>query len=78
MEEYFGVVPCTIMSMMSERSDSFGLRSGRARHAEHVHAGAGQRDAVRAAGLEQQLRQPIPTSACASIAPTCPSTSSKT
>jgi L-fucose isomerase-like protein len=52
MEEYFGVVPCTIMSMMSEQPDSFGLRSGRARHAEHVHAGAGLGHAFGAAGLE--------------------------
>ena len=27
MEEFFGVVPCTIMSMMSEQPDSLGLRS---------------------------------------------------
>ena len=40
-----------------ERADSLGLRSGCARHAEHVHDGAGVGHAVGAAGLEQQLRQ---------------------
>ena len=61
-----------------QQPHSLGLRSRRSRHAQHVHAGPGQRDALRAARLEQQLRQPIPTSASASTAPTCPSTSSKT
>ena len=52
MEEFFGVVPCTIMSMMSEQPHSLGLRSRRARHAQHVHAGPRLRHALRAARLE--------------------------
>ena len=45
MEEYLGVVPCTVMSMMSENLISFGVRSGCARDAEHVRVDAGERDA---------------------------------
>ena len=56
LEEYFGVVPCTVMSMMSENLfpsacevDICGTIS--------MHALAlASRDSQRAAGLEQQLR----------------------
>jgi len=52
-EEYFGVVPCTIMSMMRQRSDSLGLRGRYPRRAGNVHDATGKRLALRAARLEQ-------------------------
>ncbi len=40
-----------------QRPHPVGLRSRCSGHAEHVHAGPGERNAVGAARLEQQLRQ---------------------
>ena len=53
MEEYFGVVPCTMMSMMSNEPDAERLRGGYLRHGRHVRAAAGLGHAQRAARLEQ-------------------------
>ena len=52
------------------------LRSGYLRRARHACPAPGLGNSVRAAGLEQQLRRPIPTRPSASTARICPSTSS--
>ena len=57
IEEYFGVVPCTVMSMMSDEPDVQRLRSGYLRRGRHARAAARLRNAQRAARLEQQLRR---------------------
>jgi len=51
-EEFFGVVPCTIMSMMSDNLIPSACETDVARYAEHVHAGAGERHSFCAVGLE--------------------------
>ncbi len=76
MEEFFGVVPCTIMSMMSNNLIPVGLRSGCPRHAQHVHAGLPARR-LRPCSIGTITTAHIPISACASIAPTCRSISSR-
>ena len=43
IEEFLGIVPCTVMSMMSERSHSLGLRGRYPRRARHVRDAARQR-----------------------------------
>jgi len=58
MEEFFGGRTLHHHEHDEQQPDSFGLRSRRPGHAQHVHAGAGERHAFRAARLEQQLRQP--------------------
>ena len=57
IEENLGVVPCTVMSMMSNESALERLRSGYLRRARHACAAAGVGNAVGAARLEQQLRR---------------------
>ena len=76
MEEFFGIVPCTVMSMMSENLLPSACEVDICGTLEHVRADAGQRNAQRAARLEQQLRRRSRTRPSASTAPTCPSTSS--
>ena len=78
LEEYFGVVPCTVMSMMSNEPDVERLRSGYLRRGRHARAAAGVGNAQRAARLEQQLRRRSRTRPSASTAAICPSTSSRT
>ena len=60
-----------------QRPDSIGLRSRCARHAEHVYAGAGQREPLRRCSTGTITTAAILTSASASTAPICPSTSSR-
>ncbi len=57
MEEYFGVVPCTVMSMMSNNLMSSACEVDICGRAGHARAAAGIGDAQRAARLEQQLRR---------------------
>ena len=52
MEEYFGVVPCTVMSMMSENARVERLRSGRGGRSRDACAAPRVGDAQRAARLE--------------------------
>ena len=56
IEENLGVVPCTVMSMMSDEPALQRLRGGHLRRTRHACPDAGIRDALRAARLEQQLR----------------------
>ena len=56
LEENFGVVPCTIMSMMSDQLLSSACEIGYRGSARDARFAAGLRNAFRAAGLEQQLR----------------------
>ena len=77
MEEFFGVVPCTIMSMMSDNLipsacevDVPGTLS------MYMLALAAARRRRCSTGTTTTAA--IPTSACASTAPICPSISSKT
>ena len=76
MEEYFGVVPCTVMSMMSENLLLARLRDRCGGRAGHARAGAGQsRHRARCwTGTTTTAR--IRTSACASTARICRSISS--
>ena len=55
MQEHFGVVPCTVMSMMSQRAAPQRLRSRHRRHDLHADAATRQRHRQRHRGLEQQL-----------------------
>ena len=57
LEEYFGVVPCTVMSMMSENLMSSACEVDIVRRGRHACSAAGVRNAERAARLEQQLRR---------------------
>ncbi len=57
MEEFFGVVPCTVMSMMSNALRPERVRDGHRRAARHARAPGGLRLALRPARLEQQLRR---------------------
>jgi spore coat polysaccharide biosynthesis predicted glycosyltransferase SpsG len=75
-EEFFGVVPCTIMSMMSDNlipsaceTDVPGTLS--------MYMLALARARLRRCWTGTTTTAAIPTSASASTAPTCPSTSSK-
>ena len=77
MEEFFGVVPCTIMSMMSNNLIPSACEVDVPGTLSMYMLALASGHAFRAARLEQQLRRPIPTSASASTAPTCPSTSSR-
>ena len=53
MQEYFGVVPCTMMSMLSDKLAPFGLRDGYCRDRRHVRDGVGIGQASALRGLEQ-------------------------
>ena len=57
LEEYFGVVPCTMMSMMSENLFSSACEMDVVGVLGMHGLRAGLGDAERAAGLEQQLRR---------------------
>ena len=57
IEEFLGIVPCTVMSMMSENLIPSACEVDVLGTLSHVRADAGQRDALRAARLEQQLRR---------------------
>ena len=57
LEEYFGVVPCTVMSMMSNNLMSSACEVDICGRGRHACAAAGFGDAQRAARLEQQLRR---------------------
>ena len=57
IEEYLGIVPCTVMSMMSENLIPSACEVDVLGTLSHVRARARQRDALRAARLEQQLRR---------------------
>ena len=41
-EEFLGIVPCTVMSMIEREPDPFRLRGRRSGHTEHVRPDAGQ------------------------------------
>ena len=56
LEEFFGVVPCTVMSMMRQPALE-RVRGGYLRRHRHARAAACVRDPERAARLEQQLRR---------------------
>ena len=56
MEEYFGVVPCTAMSMLSNALSPSACETDITGLVGHVRHGPGLRQAQRAGGLEQQLR----------------------
>ena len=76
MEEYFGVVPCTVMSMMSERSDVERLRSGYLRRRRHARACSWPPKRPAPCSTGTTTTATIPTRPSASIAATCPSISS--
>ena len=57
IEEYFGVVPCTVMSMMSNDLLPSACEVDICGVVGHVRAATGLRHAQRAARLEQQLRR---------------------
>ena len=57
IEEYLGSRSLHRDEHDEREPDSVGMRGRRAWHTEHVRADAGQRDAERAARLEQQLRR---------------------
>ena len=52
MEEYFGVVPCTVMSMMSNSLMSSACEVDIRRRGRHARPAAGFGDAQRSARLE--------------------------
>ena len=77
IEEFFGVVPCTIMSMMSNDLIPSACEVDVPGTLEHVYAGPGQAAHPPRCSTGTTITAAIPTSASASTAPTCPSTSSK-
>ncbi len=57
MEEFYGVVPCTLMSMMSNTACPLRLRDRYRRRGGYVCDDPGLRQAQRHCRLEQQLRR---------------------
>jgi len=70
LEEYFGVVPCTVMSMMSDQGLSSACEVDR-RGVIGMHALHWLRNAQRAAGLEHNYAERSGQSGCASCSNHC-------
>ena len=73
----FGVVPCTVMSMMSDEPDVERLRSGYLRRRRHARAAAGVAKRPARCSTGTTTTATIPTRPSASTAATCPSISSR-
>ena len=78
LEEYFGVVPCTVMSMMSNELMSSACEVDICGVVGMHALRLASETPERAARLEQQLRRRSRTRPSASIAATCRSISSRT
>ena len=78
MEEYFGVVPCTVMSMMCNDLHVERLRSGRAAAWSACTRCASPPKRPAPCSTGTTTTETIPTRPSASTAATCPSISSRT
>ena len=77
MEEYFGVVPCTVMSMMSNELMSSACEVGHLRRDRACTRWRWRRRRRARCSTGTTTTATIPTRPSASIAATCPSTSSR-